>query len=46
MSVFNFENMMSAANKVIARNVTSLKNPKKSKLYYLTEHKAEDVIFE
>ena len=46
MSVFNFENMMSAANKVIARSVTSLKNPKKSKLYYLTELKAEDVIFE
>ena len=46
MSVFNFENMMSAANKVIARSVTSEKNPKKSKLYYLTQLKAEDVIFE
>ena len=46
MAVFNFENMMSAANKVIARSVTSLKNPKKSKLYYLTQLKAEDVIFE
>lgn len=45
MSVFNFENMMSAAVKVIERSVNSQKNPKKSKLYYLTKLKAEDVRF-